>query len=613
MPARGFACYPRDVKRVVFALLVPVVVLLAWAAGPPAAHADTPSQWRIPRYDVVATIDRSGTTAVKLDFDFDFGSEPGHGPYITLPLQQEIGGDPDHWRMLDVVVGQVTSPSGANAETLTREEGGNLLIRVGNENKTFTGRQRYTISYTIRGLIAPRQAVSGLDEFNWNVVGSSWEVPFNLVTVRITGPVAVTRTACFTGSSFEVRCDRAENQGGAATFRQSGLSAGDPLQVVAGFPAGTFVGAEARLTKRYHIGNMFPLTPVTGGITAVLTALGLWTVFRRTRRSARDEVYLGLTPGVLPAAGSEAQVGPATVEAPVAVQFTPPRGARPGEVGTLVDATANNVDITATVIDLAVRGHMKITPLSKKDWEFQRLRSPEQLTSYENHLLSTLFKQGGTVTTDDLKQKSYASLLTGTRERLYQRVSKELRWFKTNPVLVRAGAVGAGVGLILVGAGVGYLLGFLGLGLIGLAGVLTGLAVLVMNGKFGRRTALGSAMLAQAKGFQLYLTTAEADQIKFEEGIDVFSRYLPYAIVFGVAERWARVFEQLAAQGRYTPDTTWYGGTVYGPFPGSAFASSLDRLAGTMSSAMQSATAASSGGSGFSGGGGFGGGGGGGW
>ena len=160
--------------------------------------------------------------------------------------------------------------------------------------------------------------------------------------------------------------------------------------------------------------------------------------------------------------------------------------------------------------------------------------------------------------------------------------------------------------------GIGFLFGLFGWGLIGAAGVITGLAVIAMNNHFGSRTATGSAVLAQTRGFELYLRTAEADQIRFEEGIDVFSRYLPYAIMFGVAERWTRVFSQLADEGRYTFNTPWYYGYGYG-FSYHSFASSLDSLASTMSSSLQSATAATSGGSGFSGGGGFGGGGGGGW
>jgi len=586
--------------------------LLVLPATTAAADDDHPS-WRIDNYDVVATVDADGgVTHVRLDLAFNFGNDPGHGPYITLPLRQEIGGDPDHWRALDVTVGEVSSPSGANAEVLTEEDWGNLLIRVGSEDHTYTGVQRYTVNYTIRGLLAPDQAQSGLDEFNWNVVGDGWEVPIGQVTAQVTGPVDVVQVACFTGGGYSVPCADAAKAGATATFTESGLGEGDPLQIVAGFPAGTFTNAEPRLTTRYHIGNMFPVTPVTGGLAAALTALGLGFLLYRTRRGARDQVYLGLTPGLTPAAGQQAMVGKAEPRTPVAVQFTPPAGARPGELGVLTDHTADNTDITATMIDLAVRGYLRIEQTGRKDWTFTKLAGSRGLISYERHLFDSLFSESPVVETDDLKDKSYADVLAGTRSRLYDRVTKELHWFTRNPSLVRGLAVLAGIGLIVAGVGAGFLLGFVGFGLLGLAGVITGVGVLVANNRFGARTADGSAVLAQTKGFELYLGTAEADQIKFEEGIDVFSRYLPYAIIFGVAERWTKVFQQLEAEGRYTPVTGWYAGYGYG-YLTADFASSMDRLASQMSSSLQSATAASSGGSGFSGGGGFGGGGGGGW
>ncbi len=578
----------------------------------PRAAADG-EDWRIDRYDVTAVAVKDGATTVTLDFDFNFGADEGHGPYIALPLRQEIANDPDHWRMLDVSVGPVSSPSGASAEVQTQTENGNLLIRVGSENQTWSGVQSYRITYTIRGLIAPNQAQSGLDEFNWNVIGGAWEVPIRNITAKVTGPAAVSKAACFVNNSTTQACDGATSTGDSATFTQSSLPKETPLQIVAGYPAGTFVGAEARLEKRLWIGNMFPVTPVTGGIAAVLTVVGLGALLRRTRRGAQDEVYLGLTPGVVPAANQQATIGRGAPAAPVAVQFTPPRGARPGEVGVLTDSTADNVDITATMIDLAVRGHLRIEQQGKKDWTFVQLRGRDQLVGYETQLLTKLFQNGPEVTTDDLKDSDYAGLMDRTREQLYQRVTDELQWFRSNPGRVRIVAILGGIGLIIAGAGLGVLLGLVGFGLLGVAGVICGIAMLVLSNRFGARTAAGSAVLAQAKGFELYLTTAEAEQIKFEEGIDVFSRYLPYAIVFGVAERWAKIFEQLAAQGRYVPDGSWYVGYAYGTMFSSGFTSSLDQLANTMSSSMQAATAASSGGSGFSGGGGFGGGGGGGW
>ncbi|MDQ7991756.1 MAG: DUF2207 domain-containing protein, partial [Propionicimonas sp.] len=292
--------------------------LLLLPATTAAAEDDDHPSWRIDDYDVVATVDADrGLTHVQLNLDFNFGNDPGHGPYLTLPLRQGIGGDPDHWRALDVAVGEVSSPSGANAEVVTREEGGNLLVRVGSEGHTYTGVQSYTVNYTIHGLVEPSQAQSGLDEFNWNVVGDSWEVPIGSVTATVTGPVAVERVACFAGGG-SAPCDDATMAGATASFSHAGLSAGEPMQIVAGFPAGTFTNAEPRLTTRYHIGNMFPVTPVTGGLAAVLTALGLGFLFQRTRRGARDEVYLGLTPGLTPAAGEQAVVGKGAHRTPVA-------------------------------------------------------------------------------------------------------------------------------------------------------------------------------------------------------------------------------------------------------------------------------------------------------
>ena len=587
--------------------------LLLLPATRASADDDDPD-WRITNYAVTAQVDADGgVTHVRLDLDFDFGNDPGHGPYVTLPLQQEIADDPDHWRALDVTVGEVSSPSGANAEVQTQEKGGNLLIRIGSEGHTYQGVQRYTINYTIRGLVATRQAQSGLDEFNWNVVGTGWEVPIAKVTATVTGPVDVVKVACFAGGFFtNGPCESAESSGKTATFRQGYLGEGDPMQIVAGFPAGTFTNAEPRLTTRYHIGNMFPVTPVTGGLTAVLTALGLGLLFRRIRRGSRDEVYLGLTPGISPAPGQQVATGRSEAKLPVAVQFSPPANARPGELGVLTDHTADNTDITATMIDLAVRGFLKIEQTGKKDWTFTKLSGDQGLVGYEKHLFNGIFSDGSVVETDDLKDTSYADVLSGTRSRLYDRVTKELHWFPKNPSVVRGVAIAAGLGLVVGGALIGLLLGFVGFGLLGLAGVLTGIGVLIANNRFGSRTAEGSAVLAQTKGFELYLSTAEAERIKFEEGIDIFSRYLPYAIIFGVAERWTKVFQQLEAEGRYTPTTGWYVGYGYGALSNS-FVSSMDQLSSQMSSSLQSATAASSGGSGFSGGGGFGGGGGGGW
>jgi uncharacterized membrane protein len=157
-----------------------------------------------------------------------------------------------------------------------------------------------------------------------------------------------------------------------------------------------------------------------------------------------------------------------------------------------------------------------------------------------------------------------------------------------------------------------------GWGIVGLGVILLGIAGFVFAGRMPARTAAGTAVLDQAKGFRLYLTTAEADQLRFEEGEDLFSRYLPYAIVFGVAERWAKIFADLAARGHDVPEPGWYSGPYVGVaafYGAGGFTSSLDSFSSATSAAMTASSSGSSGGSGFGGGagGGVGGGGGGGW
>lgn len=598
------------------ATLIAALVLVVGLVPTARADDDTPRECRITRYDAQVQVATDGTSTVRLEFDFDFGNSPGHGPFVTLPTQQRVA-NPDQWRMIDITLGDVSSPSGAPADTRLTNEEGVRLIRIGREGTRVRGVQTYIVNYTARGLIAPRHETSGLDEVNWNVIGTGWQVPIDDVSTTITGPADLSRVACFQGSRYDEPCE-AQSDAATATFHAVGLAPGEGVQVVAGFPAGTFVGAEPRFTKRYHIGNVMPATPLSVGLTAALTVLGIGAVLLKARRWSRDEVYLGLTPGVRPAPGQEARVGLTDKKAPVTVQFTPPKGAAVGEVGVLLDTRADNVDVTATILDLAARGHYQIVE-EGKHWRFVRRRATDSLTRAEKHIVDTLFRKGSSVTTKDLRDKGYHKLLPGAREKLSDRVVKELRWFKGSPQVAQGLAFAGAVLLILAGILVGAVLGFaFGLGLVGLAPVIAGLVLAPLAFKAGRRTAEGSAVLAQAKGFELYLRTAEADQIKFEEGIDVFSRYLPWATIFGVAERWAKVFEQLAAEGRYTPTDDWYVG--HSLYQGAYFASAMNNLSHELSASMtqamaaqSAATAGSSGGSGFSGGGGFGGGGGGGW
>ncbi|MGJ3509334.1 DUF2207 domain-containing protein [Enemella sp. A6] len=596
--------------RRLFAILLTALVCLGWAQQ--AARAD--SNWQITRYDMQMVAERDGAINVTLEFDFDFGNERGHGPVLALPNRMEVADDPDRWRVLEISNIQASSPSGAPAQVARSGSGGVIEVRIGDENRYVRGVQTYVVTFTVEGVVNPD--VNGRDEIAWDAIGG-FELPISNATVSLEGPDEVVESECVAGErGTSTPCTDEQVTDNRVVWSQDRVETGDGMTVVAAFPGGTFPGAEPRFTKRYHLGNTLVVNEVTGGVSGAVALLGVGGVALLARRRGRDRAWANLPPGLTPDDPRSAQVVTRDKRAPVAVQFTPPKGLRPAEVGTLMAERAEMKEVSATLIDLAVRGYLQIQEEPNDRKRLIKLRNSDGLAPFEKAVFHGVFARKDQPLLH--KIKTMPDIVSKTKFQLDRAVT-DAGWFRGNPTLVRTLWYVLGVAVTIGGVGLGLLLGLAaGWGLFGVAIALIGLAIIGTAHVMPARTPQGSAMLAQAKGFELYLTTAEADQLRFEEGEDIFSKYLPYAIVFGVAERWTRVCTALAAEGRMNIDTGWYVGPYVMFSHPAAFAGSMAGLSDSMTSAMTSAvasSAASAGGSGFGGGvgGGIGGVGGGGW
>jgi uncharacterized membrane protein YgcG len=606
-----------------------VLLALGLVVALTAAAPDQTSGREITRYDVTASLAVDGTMRVTLDFDFDFGDDPGHGPFLSLPTRVYYDETLDRaFRYTDI---SASSSSGAPAEVNREDDGSALILRIGDEDiDDVSGVQTYHVEYTADGLLNPANEQHSGDELYWNVIGPGWEIPLGDLSVAVDGPAAVQGAVCFAGPNGSTTpCTSSSFSGSTSMFTQDLVPVGDEFSTVTGWPAGTFPGVEPILVDKPD--PLAPVRPTSAfGIVALLVLVGGGVLaFLRVRRVGRDKAYLGLTPGLRPA---DNQPGAATGyrdrREVVSVQFQPPTGVRPGEMGTLLDEKADPVDVTATLVDLAVRGWLRIEEVPRsnpkkkaKDWTLVQLKNKDgSLLPYEDTLLTSIFASSTSVKLSDLKT-TFAASMAKVQDGLYDHVT-ESGWFRANPKSVRNAWHGAGIVLAILGViltFVAFAISWTGIALVPMALVAVGILVIVLGNAAPARTEDGTAVLAQSLGFRRYLATAEANQLRFEEGQDIFSRYLPYAIVFGLADRWARVFSELAAQGRALDQPSWYVGGYY---PGAniywatAFASSLDRFQSVATEAISAPTPGSSGGSGFSGGfsgGGVGGGGGGGW
>ena len=305
---------------------------------------------------------------------------------------------------------------------------------------------------------------------------------------------------------------------------------------------------------------------------------------------------------------------------PLVVAYGPPeengRPLLPAEVGALIDEAFDPRDITASVVDLAVKGYLKIEErktegriFDKTDYTLHKAKEPgKELPPLERLLLEQLFRdRGDTVNVSDLKLSFYKNI-DALRASAFEAL-KGMKCFAAEPTKVQGKYVGIGV-LVLVG---GILLSLVLAALPGdafvlavPAAILSAFSIFLFAPFMPVKTPKGVKLLGRVKGFEEFLMRAEKDRLERMNDKNLFEKCLPYAIALGVSYRWAEAFE-----GIYQEPPDWYvspGGI--GSFRPASFNGSLGTALSSMSSAMYASPR--SGGSGFSGGGSSGGGGGGG-
>jgi uncharacterized protein (TIGR04222 family) len=589
------------------AVLLAVGALIVGRAG--EAGAQTAEAIR--SYDVVIEIREDGDLLITETIDYDFGANERHGIFRDVPTRLIY--DDTYDRVYRLEVESVTA-TGAPDDVEVTEEGISTHIRVGDPDETVTGRHTYTIVYRVEGAL---NGFPDRDELYWNAIGTEWSVPIERAHALVRAPAAIPRVACFQGyeGSPEPCVGRAE--GSDARFEPSRtLGPSEGLTVVVELPKGAVPDPEPILQERWAFQRAFSLNVGTVAASAgLLAVLGFW-LSRLLWRTGRDRRFLGSAIDQIhgsASGGDEAvPIGEGDAEAPV--EFAPPEELRPGQIGTLLDERANVVDVTATIVDLATRGYLVIHEIPKEgwfgkaDWRLMRQPAPgEELLRYEMSLLDAIFEGAGDdqVLVSELKAK-FAERLHTVQDELYQDAVRR-GWFAEHPDKVRKQWSARGLMLTVVGGGSIYVLArWTHLGLLGLPVVLAGLGLLFSASRMPARTAAGTALVRRVRGFRVVIDKAETHISRWAEQENVFTRFLPYAIVFGLTEKWARAFEGLATQ----PDTaSWYVGTH--PFTYAAFGSSIDGFAVTTGGTLAS-TPSGSGSSGFGGGGSSGGGGGGG-
>ena len=570
------------------------------------AYAETAGD-KIHQYNSDIVVNKDGSINVVEKILYDFGDLPGHGIIRDLPI---VYGSLDDEVSIKIDDFSVTDEKGNPYNFTVENDYYNLSLKVGDADKTVVGEHWYYVSYVAHSVV---NGFEGFDELYWNVTGNYWDanVESSVVTVTVPGGGMKGKSAmCYTGEFGEADqdCTAEVVSDNSYRFTLTKPVYGGGFTIVAGFekgmvdlPAFLNVHSDPIYASVYLDGEWTDTTyfspkkiRIEAGEHEILFELPMYsdysekinvvagetkTINAILEKTAFWKFMSDVFPWVLFGFGmlfvfllwffKGRDPNGKGVIMPL---YEAPDKLSPGEVGVIYDEVAHLHDISASIINMAVKGYLKIEKVEKekkwyefgnKDEYFFLLQKDaadaKDLQDFEKTIFAGIFPKGGQsrVNMESVGKRFYP-VLPKVKEALYKRMVDK-KYFHTDPNDRRTNYKIWGFVLIVLT----FLLG-LGLSILVESGLyllmpVVGVAFFIVASFMPKKTLVGVETHEKVLGFQMFLKATETDRLKKmfspSEYKDVFEKYLPYAMVLGVEKEWSKQFE-----GLYKGMPDWYVG-----------------------------------------------------
>lgn len=502
------------------ALLLAIVGLIAVTihAAAPVAHAQ-------PAPDgVTITADLKLNREGVLEVDQKMTVPPDGSFQMSLPLRVRVGENAERrFEVTDI------EADGAGTATVANDL---FTIEAGPGESTF----RYSVQHTV-------SEAQGSQVFRWmGVLGAD----IAAIDVSLISPsFEMGIVECTLGAPGKNRpCANVQIEpDGVLYLEQTDLSKGEAIDLTLQVPPGT-VPANADISEpgSSAFAITTPVLVAFGVLLAALAALAAYVLW--ARRQQADNPADSIDP---------------LVHTDGRTQFASPDGLLPGEAGVLLDEHADPTDIAATVVDLAVRRYLWIAPIGDADWRITRVNAPDgQLRDYEKAVYAALLPAGTDAITLSELRGSGRVPAAGLRDVL---LADTVRRGAFQDSVRRNLPVWLGAGLLVVGVTATVWLAMAsGHALVGVAIALAGAASLALPRFLPARTAQGRVLTGQVRALQRGMEEVRRDRISPTDQELVFSRALPYTVIWGRADNWIRTFRDLDPSADEQPGLYWFGG-----------------------------------------------------
>jgi len=632
--------------------LIAAFVALFFLAQPAAAEE------RIRGFDSQIAIQRDGTLDVTETIHVQVENVAiNHGIFRDFPTRYGAPGG----RRVKVGFHLVSTSLDGQPEPATVETLGNgVRIRIGSADRIVPpGEHSYTIRYQATRMLG---RFKDYDELYWNVTGNGWDFPIDRATATITlpSPVRFGQRAAYTGAQGSTESAArviSEERGSIQFMTTRPLSPREGLTVAVAFPKGAISEPPASSRLAWFLSDWGPPLVSVAGLGGVLAYL-----FYAWRKAGRD-----------PTAGTVVPIfSPPDNLSPAAMRYIVEQKLdNRAFAAALVDAAVKG-HVRLVEED---RGFFRS---NERRIERDDFPGAQPLTAPEQRSLNALVDANGSIVMEQKNHAEFSAAKKALSEdfakaydgtmflRNYGWIGAAVAIFvatlwlaasavvwaegATTKLLVLLSAAGLAIAALVFHAapnersagrcllhliaavvgGIAVVIAFpvfpdalttgnwvpLAIPLIGLPFVISSFWWMSAPTKEGR------GVLDRIAGFKQYMSITERDRLDRmqapEDSLQLFERYLPYAIALGVENRWADRYTGLLAAAAAAPGASqgfaWYSGSSNPWSDTGGFVDSIgSSLASTISSASTAPGSSSGSGGGGSSGGGGGGGGGGGW
>ena len=459
-----------------------------------------------------------------------------------------------HWGYRDIELNRITGvrdvevTEGGRSLRVDVVEGESGIVRIKYyfSRPARFERRTFKLRYTVSGAL--RYYPEG-DQLFWVAVyadRAGFPVQAARVTVRLPADATVQKAEIY-GVRANLRGLGGNVLVGEA---QEPIPSGSEMEVRVQFPHGIVKGEpppwQREFDERRHFEEFEK--PIYNAIALLLSALilcgGLTTVFVL--------YYVG---------GRDPQVSWAAEHI-----TSPPPELPPAIAGALVDETVDDQDITAVVIDLARRGVLKIRECQSEgddqDWaiELGPCYGEVTLQPYERLLITALGVIRGVRTFSEVRRWFYIRV-PDIQSAIYHVLVRDGYYMhrpdQTRNRYEKLAKIIMAASLIVIVPVIRLAMSWTEFSIAPpIAAFVVGAALYFVGQHMPIRTRKGAEMRKRAEAFRRYLADIER-YTELRESKDLFDRYLPYAIAFGLERQWVNKFAAIVG-----PPLSWYGVTA---------------------------------------------------